>query len=139
MADRFRTVDDVYATVRKSPPQIADITWDDKPRHLKDLIVLCRDRMPFVAKIQKGTISNYVPGWRSDSSDSRSDSEDEMENLLHVLEIRCRKIIIVHRMQWNRQQAEYLPSEKEIQLPITYKGKIRYGMGFITLFFYQTN
>ncbi|XP_063402306.1 uncharacterized protein LOC134686560 [Mytilus trossulus] len=122
MADRFRTVDDVYATVRKSPPQIADIIWDDKPRHLKDLIVLCRDRMPFVAKIQKGTISSYVPGWRSDSSDSRSDSEDEMENLLHVLEVRCRKIIIVHRMQWNRQQAEYLPSEKEIQLPITYKG-----------------
>lgn len=123
MADRLRNVEEMYATVRKSPPQISDITWDDKPRTLKDLIVLCRDRMPFVAKIQKGAITNYVPGWRSDSSDSRSDSDDELENILHVLEVKCRKIISIRRMQWNRQQAEYLPSDKEIQLPLTYKGK----------------
>lgn len=122
MADRLRNVDEMYATVRKSPPNISDITWDDKPRILKDLIVLCRDRMPFVAKIQKGVITNYVPGWRSDSSDSRSDSEDELENILHVLEVKCRKIISIRRMQWNRQQAEYLPSDSQIQLPLTYKG-----------------
>jgi hypothetical protein len=79
--------------------------------------------MPFVAKVQKGTITSYIPGWKSDSSDSRSDSEDEIDNVLHVLEVRWRKVIAVRIMQWNRQQAEYLPSDKKIQLPITYKGK----------------
>ena len=100
----------------KIPKLPREFQWDDKTRSLKDLV--SNGRLPFIAKLESGDVSEYDPTWKV----SDDDAEYFDEPLIHVLEVRRSKAVVVRKMQWNRKSGDYVTCGKEVDIPASFKG-----------------
>ncbi|XP_046576695.1 LOW QUALITY PROTEIN: uncharacterized protein LOC124284634 [Haliotis rubra] len=85
-----------------------DIVWDDRPRTLRQIMTSCR--LPFHVKIHRGDLSKYIP--------ASSDQND----VLHVLEVRRRKIVLGRRLQWEKRANDYTVTGDQLDIPASFKG-----------------
>ncbi|XP_060075042.1 uncharacterized protein LOC132554749 [Ylistrum balloti] len=98
------------------PKPIKQFLWEDTPRLLKDM--MSTSRLPFTAKVHTGDIGSYVSAWTSPEG-TGDDPEDEV---LHVVETRRKKAVVVRKMQWDRQTGDYAACGNRVEIPATYKG-----------------
>ncbi|KAL3868202.1 hypothetical protein ACJMK2_041034, partial [Sinanodonta woodiana] len=93
-----------------SRPESKQIVWDEKPRTFKDLVT--GSRLPCLIKIVSGDIASHLP---PDKVDGR-----ELP-ILSVLELKKHKMLITRKMQYDRKNGEYTPTEQILEIPVTHK------------------
>ena len=91
------------------------IQWEDRVRTLKEIVQ--SGKIPCLVKVNRTDVSKYSP--EIGHVQNNGLPEDE---ILHVLELRRHKIVIAHKLQWDRRTGDYQETGKQMEINVTQKG-----------------